>query len=219
MLTGKAQAFDASLDGQVTVSGPTANPDALRGDLQLTKLEAHSISTGTAKAPRVSFEIHNSGNIEAALANSIVTVKSFRVTGPYANLAISGSAALRNAGGQPQPLNLQANGSVKLEMLEAFDPDIFSSGAVTLNASVSGSSDKPVVHGRLQLQNASFNMMSLPNGLSNANGTVNFNGSEAVIENLTGQTGGGKVTLAGFVSYAGPKSISAYRLTARTCTC
>jgi len=206
LLTGKAQAFEASLDGQVTVSGPTANPDALRGGLQLTKLEAHSIATGTAKAPRVSFEMHNDGNIEAALANSIVTVRSFRVTGPYANLAIGGSAALRNAGGQPQPLNLKANGSVKLEMLEAFDPDIFSSGAVTLNAAVSGSSDKPVVHGRLQLQNASFNLMSLPNGLSNANGTVNFNGSEAVIENLTGQTGGGKVTLAGFVSYAGPET-------------
>ena len=74
-----------------------------------------------------------------------------------------------------------------------------------LNAAVTGTTDKPVVNGRLQLQNASFNMLDLPNGLSNANGTVTFNGTEAIIQNLTGETGGGKVTLAGFVGYGGPE--------------
>ena len=37
--------------------------------------------------------------------------------------------------------------------------------------------------------------LDAPNGLSNANGTVNFNGTEAIIQNLTGETGGGKVAL------------------------
>jgi len=207
-----AQPFDGSLDGQVTVSGPAARTDALRGNLQLTRLEAHSVVTGAAKAPRVKFEMHNDGNIQASLANSVVTVQNFRVTGTHANLAISGTAAIGTASNgtasnnAQQPLNLRANGSVKLEMLEAFSGDIVSSGAVTLNATLAGNASQPTVNGRAQLQNASFHLMSLPNGLSNANGAVNFNGTEAVIENLTGQTGGGKITLAGSVSYGGPET-------------
>ena len=202
LLATTAQPFDASLDGQVSVSGSAVNPDALRGNLQLTKLEAHSVAAGPAKA-RVNFEIHNTGNIQASLANSLVTVQKFQLTGTDANLAITGTASIKNVGNNPQPLNLRANGNVKLELLEAFSPDIFSSGAVTLNAAVTGNASQPVVHGRLQLQNASFNMIGLPNGLSNANGAINFSGTEAVIESFSGQTGGGKVTLAGFAAYAG----------------
>jgi translocation and assembly module TamB len=165
-------------------------------------LEAHSVAAGPAKA-RVNFEIHNTGNIQASLANSLVTVQKFQLTGTDANLAITGTASIKNVGNNPQPLNLRANGNVKLELLEAFSPDIFSSGAVTLNAAVTGNASQPVVHGRLQLQNASFNMIGLPNGLTNANGAINFSGTEAVIESFSGQTGGGKVTLAGFAAYAG----------------
>jgi len=64
---------------------------------------------------------------------------------------------------------------------------------------------KPVVNGRLQLQNASVNMVDIPNGLSNANGAVIFNGTEAVVQNLTAETGGGKLTLTGVVAYGGPE--------------
>jgi len=196
------QPFDASLEGQVNVSGPAATPAALRGDLQLTTLEAHSIAAGAAKKPRVDFAVHNVGNIQVSLANSLVTVRNFKVVGPYTDLTVSGTASIDNA----KSINLKANGNVKLEMLEAFDTDIISSGAVTLNAAMTGTTSRPAVNGRLQLRNASFNMLSLPNGLSDANGAINFNGTEAVIENLTGQTGGGKVTLAGSVGYGGPEA-------------
>lgn len=202
LLSPTVQPFDASLDGQLTVSGPAARSDALHGNLQLTKLEAHSVGTAAIKTPRSTFEIHNAGNIQVSLANSVVTVQSFQLTGPATNLAISGTASIKD----PHSVNLRANGNIKLEAMEAFSNDIFSSGAVTLNASVTGSASQPVVNGRLQLQNASFHLTSLPNGISNANGAIHFNGTEAVIENLSGQTGGGKITLAGLVSYGGPET-------------
>jgi translocation and assembly module TamB len=201
LLAASAQPFDATIDGQITVTGPTTDVKALRGSLQLTKLEAHSTPINKGKKPRVDFEMHNAGNIVVSLASSTVTVQSFNVTGPYTNLTVSGRASLNS----PESLNLRANGNVKLEMLEAFDSDVFSSGAAALNATVTGSASRPVINGRLQLQNASFNLLSAPNGLSNASGSINFNGTEAEIQNLTGQTGGGKVTLAGVVSYAGPE--------------
>ena len=40
---------------------------------------------------------------------------------------------------------------------------------------------------------------------SNATGTVAFTGTEAYIQNITGESGGGKVTLAGTVAYGGPQ--------------
>ena len=48
-------------------------------------------------------------------------------------------------------------------------------------------------------------MVDLPNGISNANGLLSFNGTEAVIQNLTGETGGGKVSIFGFAGYGGPE--------------
>lgn len=206
LLTATAQPFDGSLDGQVSVAGPASQPAALRGSLQVTKLEAHAVPIGSAKAPRVKFEIHNSGTIEASLANSVISVRSFQLTGPYANLSVNGSASIQASATNVQPLNLRANGKINLEVLEAFGPDIFSSGAVTLNAAVTGTAAEPSVRGRLQLQNVALHLPDMPIGLSKANGGINFNGTEAVIDNIAGETGGGKVTLAGFMSYGGPEA-------------
>jgi translocation and assembly module TamB len=200
-LESTVRTFDGSLDGQVSVNGPLARTQELRGALQVTKLEAHSVAGGAAKKPRVNLELHNQGAIVAALDRGVVTVRSANITGPSTSLTLTGTASIV----EPRALNLHVDGNVKLEVLEAINPDIFSSGAVLLNAAVTGNAAKPVINGRLQLQGASFNMVDLPNGISNANGLVSFNGTEAVIQNLTGETGGGKVTLSGFAGYGGPE--------------
>lgn len=201
-LGSAASGFDASADGQVTVSGPAARPEGLRGSLQLTKLEAHSLDTGKSGAkPRTQFEVHNQGPVVVELDRSVITVRSARITGPSSNLSLSGSAPL----GDGQPINLRADGNIQMKLLESFDNRIFSSGAVTLNAAVTGTRAKPSVNGRLQLQDASFNMADVPNGISGANGTVAFTGTNAVIQNITAESGGGKITLSGLVGYGGPE--------------
>lgn len=202
LFASSAKSFDASLDGQATLAGSTANPDTLRGSVEFTKLEAHSVAQVAGHAPRAAFELHNQGNVQLSLSNSVVTVQNFKLTGPYSNLAIGGTASLKT----PGALQLRADGNVKLDMLQAFSTDIYSSGAVTLSAAITGTTSQPVINGRLQLQKASFNMLSLPNGLSDANGAVDFNGTEAVLNNITGETGGGKVTLTGFVTYTAPEA-------------
>jgi translocation and assembly module TamB len=194
--------LDGSVEGQATVTGPLARTSDLRGTLQITKLETHSVGTGTAKKPRASLEVHNDGPIAATLDRGTVTIRSAKITGPSADLAATGSASIAGAGA----MNLRVNGNVKLEVLEALSSDIFSSGAVILNAAVTGTAAKPQVQLRLQVQNASFNSVDIPAGLSNANGVVNFTGNEAVIQNITGEVGGGKVTLSGFAGYGGPQA-------------
>jgi translocation and assembly module TamB len=204
MLGSTSLPVEAGVDGVISVAGPVTKTEALRGTLQLTKLEAHSAPSTTStgvKKPRVNFELHNDRPIEVALDRGIVTVRSAHITGPYTDLNVSGTAPLHGS----QAVNLRADGNINLEALEAFSANIFSAGAIVLNAAVTGTTEKPVVNGRLQLKNASFNMVDVPNGLTNGNGQIAFNGSEAVIESLTGESGGGKISLSGFAAYGGPE--------------
>jgi translocation and assembly module TamB len=201
-LGSPASGFDASADGQITVRGPAARVAGLSGSLQLTKLEAHSVNTGkTAAKPRTEFEVHNQGPVVMELDRSVISVRSARITGPFNNFSLSGSAPLQEG----QPINLRADGNIQMKVLEALDSSVFSSGAVTLSAAVTGTRAKPSVNGRLQLQNVSLNMADVPNGISGANGAIAFTGTNAVLQNITAESGGGKITLSGLVGYGGPE--------------
>ena len=202
LLGTPAEPLEASADGQLVISGPLARPEALRGTLEISQLKARSASNRPAgMQPRVDFEAHNDGPIRVMLANSLFTIENFRLAGPYSSLTVTGTVSLAT----PHTLALRAGGNIKLELLQAFDPDLFSSGNIILTATAAGTLSEPVVNGKLELQKASLNMVSLPNGLSDASGTITFTGREAVIQNITGRSGGGDITLSGTVGYAGPE--------------
>src|SRR5262249_11052287 len=97
--------------------------------------------------------------------------------------------------------DLTVNANTDISVLQEFNRDIASSGTVVLGTKVRGTVAQPLVNGRLELRNASLNHTALPNGLSNANGVVAFNGNSASISNLTAETGGGKVTMRGFAAF------------------
>src|SRR5262249_21911544 len=157
---------------QANISGPIAKPEALRGRVQLTKLEAHAVpSPGVAK-PRVNLELHNEGPIVATFDRQVVTVQSAKIKGGYVNLTVSGTAGIVTN----NTMSLRADGNINLQALETFDPDIYAAGSVLLNAVVTGPTANPAINGRLQLQKASLNMIDAPNGFTDGNGTILFNG-------------------------------------------
>ncbi len=198
-----AEPLRTSATGYITVSGPLANPEALQGNMEITQLDVRSApGTAAGALPRVNLQLHNQGPIRATLAHSVLTVQHFNLAGPYTNLTVTGTASLA----PPRNLAMRATGALQLEMLEAFNPDVFSSGSVALNAAIRGTLLHPRLAGTLQLKGASLNVVNWPNGLSNANGTITFTEREAIIQNITGQSGGGKVTLTGYVGYGGPET-------------
>jgi translocation and assembly module TamB len=193
-------------EGQLRIDGPILKPALLKAELRIPNIE---IGAAPATGAPGSLTLHNSGPIVATAESSVVTVQSARLVGPSTDLSVAGKVQLQ----QKNPLDLRVSGRVNLDLVHELNHDFFSTGAVTADATVRGSFDAPQISGRLEFQQATFNVADLPIGLSNANGVILFSGDRATIQRFTGESGGGKITLTGFAGYGGGPSV--FRLHAR----
>jgi translocation and assembly module TamB len=187
--------FDVFAEGDITLSGPVRKPEAMSGKVSLGRLEVVAKTTPAAGSQPVA--IRNDGPIVFALDKSTLKVQQARMVGPQTEIVLAGTA--QATGTQALDLNVKAN--TNLGLLQEMSRSIYSSGAIALQAAVRGTMTKPLVNGRLDLKDASFNYIELPNGISNANGVIIFSGDSATIQNLTAESGGGKLRAGGFVRY------------------
>ncbi len=189
--------FDALVEGQASISGPMLNSDALTARLQLDRVDLRTNSqTSATGAPAVrAVELQNKGPILVALSHEVVQVEHFEISGRDTSIKAAGSINLKNPN---EPLALKLDANLDLGLLQDADRDFYSSGSVIVDANIRGSFSDPRANGRVELKNANVNYAGAPNGLSNANGTILLNGTNATIQSLTGESGGGKVTLGGF---------------------
>jgi len=193
--SGEAPDFEIAAEGKASLNGPVLDTAALAGSLDIANLQMRTLPQADAGR---SITIQNQGPIEARLDHGAVTLTSFHLSGPQTDIQASGNAALN--GGS---LNLTVNGGIDLAVLQDLSRDVDSSGKIALAVGVRGTLSNPQANGSLQLQNASINYAAFPNGLSNANGTIAFQGNRATIQNLTAESGGGKVAISGFAMLGG----------------
>ncbi len=195
-------AFDALVEGEASVNGPMLDTDAINARLQLTHLMAQTSPTGSPTgAPagkRVAIE--NQGPIILALNHSVLNIQQLHIAGAGTKVNASGTVNLKN---DAAPMNLAMDASVDLTVLQDISRDFYSSGNVSMNAAVHGTFAQPVVNGRVELKNANVNYAQAPNGISNANGTILLSGTGATIQNITADSGGGKIVLTGFAGLTG----------------
>jgi len=129
-------------------------------------------------------------------------VRNCTLQGHETSLTITGSVPyLRRTGGETTDLKLA--GSVDLQIFHLFDPNVESHGTSTVSASVGGTFRDPVVNGSLAVKDGSFFLTSLSNGLTAVNGTVLFNSNRATLQKMTARSGGGELSLGGFISFGG----------------
>ncbi|MDQ6704991.1 MAG: translocation/assembly module TamB, partial [Acidobacteriota bacterium] len=156
----------------------------------------------------------NSGPIRLSMDKSIVQIESLHLIAQATDIQVRGSMSLAN---QKAPLDLHVNGNLNLALLHTLDKNVTSSGTLIANANIRGTFSAPLVGGRMQLRNADINLADVPNGLTNANGVIIFDGTRATVQDLTAESGGGKIKFGGFVAYEGgayeARSL-AFRLTA-----
>jgi len=199
------------VEGQATISGPALKPEAWTATLDIPQLEMAPLAGDIAGGNRQAVTLRNQGPIRLAMQNLVVRVESARVVAQNTNFSLTGTVSLRDK----NPLDLRVTGNLNLDVLENFNEDLVSSGMLTADATVRGPLTQPSVTGRAQLKDANLSVTTLPNGISNANGVIFFTGDRATIQSFTGESGGGKVNVTGFASYAGSDTAFHFELTAR----
>ena len=199
-------AFDAFVEGEASVDGPVLNLDALVARLQLNQLVVNttpsSSATGAPGSRKV--QLQNQGPVIVALDHSVLKVNQLKIEGPKTLLEAGGAVSLKNS---KNALGLTLKGNADLGILQDADRDFYSSGNVLLDATIHGSLANPLVNGRVELKDANVNYADAPNGLSNGNGVILLNGTNATIQTLTGESGGGKIAVTGFAGLSPDEAV------------
>ena len=193
--------FHGFLQGGLNFEGPLQSPAELHSTIRIAKIQlrpdASIETTGQANLNELIFR--NQIPIVLEASKGVATIRSFQIAGKSTSLTLTGSIPYVGA----RPMDLRAEGSLDLQVLELFDPNVRTSGESQIAASIQGTLKNPALTGTLEVKNASFFLNNIPNGLSAVNGTVRFDHDRATIQKLTGHSGGGDLSLGGFVSFTG----------------
>ncbi len=185
---------DATSDiaATVAVNGPAASPTLLTATAEFS---AFSVTTQGVT-------LKQAEPIRIGLRNGVAQVESLRIEGPDTTLTANGTAVVfgdtNPLGGE---LDLHANGGVNLAIVHTFAPQLITSGKVSFDVGAAGRLKQPELVGRVRLDNANLAIDGIPNGLSNLTGTLVFNENRLQVQNISGTSGGGKITLSGYIGY------------------
>jgi len=178
--------------GQSAVSGEIRLQGALRQprDLHITG-NLSDLSTGIEGV-----KLRNDGPVRLAMSRGALTIDQLHLIGDNTDLSAGGSVQLTGE----RDLDFHVQGKANLQLIQTFNRDFISSGMVTVDATVSGTTSKPTIQGRVQFTNGSLAYSDLPSALNDINGSLAFNQNRLEIETLTAHTGGGLVTFSGQAS-------------------
>jgi translocation and assembly module TamB len=185
----RVDAFSAqsALAGTVSIDGPLADLKQIRGDARLQQLQVT-----VAGVP-----LQSDGPAHATLTGGIIHLDPLHVTGDNTDLHAHGSLSLEGS----QQFDLAANGSINLKLAETLDPDLTASGVTNFTVEAHGPLQNPALRGNVDFQACSLSLEDLPNGLSQLSGTLEFNQNRLEVRSLTAMTGGGQLTVGGYLAY------------------
>jgi translocation and assembly module TamB len=183
----------------ITLSGPAKKPLQLVGSakFQPFSLTAQGITLKT------------DGQLALGLRNGQATFDAVHITGPDTDLRATGNAQLFAATTPNSSqlsfatgrLDLNALGSINVALAHSVNPDFIAAGKITLSIAATGTVSDPKLTGDVQFRNVNLALDGIPNGLSNMNGTLQFNQNRLVVQSLTATTGGGQLKIGGFLTY------------------
>lgn len=158
--------------------------------------------SGTANFTELAFQVQDIPfsavtPLNVQLTPTEISLSQARFTGPGTNLLLNGKASIRE-GGQN---NLALDGSVNLRLLNALSPNMFFNGVTDVAVRVVGSHQEQRLTGYANVNGVSFSTLvgNERLTLSNLKGRAIFNYNQIQIDSITGNMGGGNVTLAGGV--------------------
>jgi len=179
--------FEGTTEFQVSLKGPLQDRSRMEVHLTVPRLTASYQG----------MEIENVGPLAADYANSVVVLQPGELRGTATSLRFQGRIPLEGTAA----MSVNAQGSVNLGLLGMFSAGVKAAGTLGLDVRSSGSIENPDVQGQIQIENVALSSSTAPLGLQNLNGTLDVTRDKLQIRNLTGQLGGGPISLGGSIAY------------------
>jgi translocation and assembly module TamB len=191
-----------SADATFSFSGSLRQPDTIEVDADIARISFNYELV----------QLTNDQNIRLAYRRNEVRIEQARLHGPDTDVQVSGSARFD----RDRRLDFALSGGMNLRLITGMLPDLHASGRADVNVSVQGTIAQPRVTGSAAVQNASATFGEFPLGLSKVTGSLVFDKSRLLFDQVTAEAGGGQLTLGGSVDYGeGPVR---YQVTATTST-
>ncbi|MHB8501211.1 MAG: translocation/assembly module TamB domain-containing protein [Candidatus Acidiferrales bacterium] len=187
-------------DGDITVAGELKHPEGIIVEARFARLALNYANV----------QLENSGPIHLRSSKESLEIDQAAFKGTDTNIAIAGAVRFAGRGS----LGLKMNGALDLRLLSGFVPTLQASGPAQINASFEGPFDRPRITGKVHIENASARVADFPTGMSNIKGDLTFDATRLFFENMTAESGGGTLHLAGNVNYV--ESPLRYEITVRT---
>ncbi len=178
----------STIVGTFNFSGPLRYPRRISGDATVDQF-----AMTLAGVP-----LHTEGPLHATLSGGRLHLDSFHVVGDDTNLRAQGSLGILDGSSS---LDLHGNGSINMKVAQTFDSDITSTGHVDFNVDATGTFAVPSLNGQVKFTNVNMALQDFPNGLSQMNGTLQFDQDRLDVKSLTAVSGGGKLQLGGFITF------------------
>ncbi|MGD0199629.1 MAG: translocation/assembly module TamB domain-containing protein, partial [Bryobacteraceae bacterium] len=191
--------FSAIAAGALEFSGSALDWKSWKGTLQLPTLEVRPAGEYADLANNSGLVLRSAGAVVIDLDWQGARLRQAQFTGKRTDLRASGRVGF----GARSQWDLRLQGGVNLALLREFDSRLYPSGSVALDVSVRGTLDRPDVFGRIDLHNASLNLVNFPNGLDNANGVIFLYRDRVIVDGITAESGGGKINIGGFLTIDG----------------
>ena len=195
LIRGRLTANSAST-GSISISGPLKKPESLRVAAEIRELRI--------VIERV--ELRNEGPLRASLRDGRIQIEPARLAGAQTNVSVAGWLRVMGPPDE-RALELHAEGEMNMALLPTLNPELIGSGTVRLDATATGTLQRPLLTGRVQIHNGGVAFKEFPTGLSKMEGSLLFDTRRVRIEKLTAKAGGGKVLLSGFMEYANSPSV------------
>jgi translocation and assembly module TamB len=174
--------------GTLSLTGGTVrSPETLSGQLSLSELR-----TGPPN-----LELENKGPIHISIEDGNFEVKSAQLSGPRAQLSVSGGGSFHKG------LGLRVDGSMDLGLLPSFAERIAqASGSATLSVNVTGPIAQPAVYGQAWVRGVSLDLAGVPVPVRDLNGKVTFSARRLLLEGFSATVAGGKLQWNGSAALA-----------------
>jgi translocation and assembly module TamB len=169
----------------LTASGPLKTPAQMQAHLEIPTFD---VTYGKA-------QLALAKPLTADYRVGTLTIAPTQIQGTGTNLTFGGTVPIKSNA----TYSLVADGTVDLNVVQQFEPEVKSSGQLELHIHSAGRPSG--MQGQFQIKDAVFSTQSLPVGIEGLNAQINLSGTRADIANFSGTVGGGTVSAHGFATF------------------